>query len=118
MMGSLLGSGGGTAAKSAAANNAPATFTPPAAPAPIPVASKAAVPVPLNPPAVASASGTSGKSSTAASSAASGGEGLFKWGSFAARLAVGMASSLKDDAEKMMKSIEAEQEAKVRKWGG
>jgi hypothetical protein len=47
---------------------------------------------------------------------AGGGDGgaLFKLGSFAVRLAVGMASSLKEDAERMMKSIEAEQEAKVR----
>ena len=39
---------------------------------------------------------------------------VFRLGSFAARLAVGMASSLREDAEKMIRGIEAEQEAKVR----
>ena len=35
------------------------------------------------------------------------------WGGFAARLALGMASSLKSDAERMMRLMEAEKEAKV-----
>ena len=43
---------------------------------------------------------------------------FFRLGSFAARLAVGMASSLREDAEKMMRGIEAEQEAKVRLMQG